>query len=58
LGIVDNNGVKLHPKVWPFVLSQELRMRACNLSGPLPDSFARLIELRTLDLADNNLTGL
>lgn len=32
-------------------------MRATNLTGPLPDGFARLTELAVLDLADNGITG-
>jgi hypothetical protein len=36
---------------------QELRMRSTNVTGRLPDTFARLTELRALDLANNSMTG-
>jgi hypothetical protein len=40
-----------------LLLLQELRIRSTNVTGRLPDSFARLTELRALDLAKNNMTG-
>ncbi|VVA39693.1 PREDICTED: receptor [Prunus dulcis] len=36
---------------------QELDVRACNFSGPIPDWFANLTQLTYLSLSDNNFSG-
>ncbi|XP_021830687.1 receptor-like protein 12, partial [Prunus avium] len=38
-------------------LLQELDVRACNFSGPIPDWFANLTQLTYLSLSDNNFSG-